>query len=43
MGKMTSALRSLRGRIMEADGKVLQNPRLRDEGRRLQDKGRGDR
>ncbi|MEV0026493.1 hypothetical protein AB0H45_30590 [Streptomyces atroolivaceus] len=43
MNKMASALRLLRGRIMEADGKALQNPRLRDEGRRLQDKSRGGR
>ncbi|MEU0137885.1 hypothetical protein ABZ172_28200 [Streptomyces sp. NPDC006296] len=41
MGRMTSALKLLRGRIMEADGKALQNPRLRDQGRRLQDQGRG--
>ncbi|MFJ8884990.1 hypothetical protein ACIRJR_16490 [Streptomyces sp. NPDC102402] len=40
MGKMTSAIKQLRGRIMEADGKALQNPRLRDEGRRLQEKER---
>ncbi|MCX5414366.1 hypothetical protein [Streptomyces sp. NBC_00059] len=38
MGKMASALRHVRGRMREADGKALQNPRLREEGRRLQDK-----
>ncbi|MFE3515262.1 hypothetical protein [Streptomyces sp. NPDC059166] len=39
MGKMTSAINRVRGRIMEADGKVLQNRQLREEGRRLQEKG----
>ncbi|MFC8225869.1 hypothetical protein [Streptomyces sp. NPDC057287] len=43
MSRMTSAIKHVRGRIMEADGKALQNPRLRDEGRRLQEKGRGGR
>ncbi|MFC9947167.1 hypothetical protein [Streptomyces pratensis] len=43
MGRMASAIKLLRGRMLEADGKALQNPRLRDEGRRLQDKGRGGR
>ncbi|MFD5875365.1 hypothetical protein [Streptomyces sp. NPDC060322] len=43
MGRMTSAIKQLRGRIMEADGKALQDPRRRDEGRRLQEKGRGGR
>lgn len=38
--KMASAINQVRGRIMEADGKALQNRQLRDEGRRLQGKGR---
>ncbi|MDX3327139.1 MULTISPECIES: hypothetical protein [Streptomyces] len=43
MGKMVSALQHLRGRKREADGKALQDQRLRDEGRRLQAQGRGQR
>jgi hypothetical protein len=43
MGKMVSALQLLRGRKMEADGKALQDQRLRDEGRRLQERVHGQR
>ncbi|MFE4455054.1 hypothetical protein [Streptomyces sp. NPDC056796] len=43
MGKMASTFKLLRGRMREADGKVLQNQRLLEEGRRLQEQGRGGR
>ncbi|MEU9058280.1 hypothetical protein AB0D13_05085 [Streptomyces sp. NPDC048430] len=43
MGKMVSALKLLRGRKREADGKALQDQRLRDEGRSLQDRVHGQR
>ncbi|MFJ3582441.1 hypothetical protein ACIPPS_09420 [Streptomyces sp. NPDC090127] len=42
MGIVRGALKRVRGMMKDSDGKVLRNPDLRDEGRRLQEEGRAE-
>ncbi|MET7756127.1 hypothetical protein ABZT27_15640 [Streptomyces sp. NPDC005389] len=43
MGVVKAAYMQVRGLMKESEGKALQDPSLRDEGRRMRDEGRSAR